>query len=592
MRRLIRVFVIIVLVLLALFLTAATLAAVFIQPNDYKPQIEAAVLNATGKTLNLNGDISLSLFPTLRLEAEGAELHDAAEYGMDPFLAVKKVKASVGIIPLLGGKTVISELLLHDFSLKLAVNQKGVPNWRPANEHAAPNGTNGPAESAEAVTTTSLAQEQAGQEKLPLETLQIKSLRLENATISYHDFGSGDMVTVRLAEANLDSLAPGQKTSLGLKGTIHGKEAQRSADFSLAASCTLPSAVGQDIPFTLSGSLDTDSVKGEGVLNPPSLSGERPFTLHGTFSAARLDLDRYIPADTDQPGSGTTQSGPPPVLSRAEKREAENLSRAKARSFSRIAGGLNLDIRLTAETLIVKTLPLEGVAAAIRAENGDIHASLAVGKAARGSFEGTATIKADGENVDIHSAGKLENARLEELLQALNGKASISGALGLRWDVTGNGVDWALLAPSLKGTAALALTNGAMPGFELIPAGVQGIPARRMDIAIQEFSASLNIADGVAVNKDLLLQSPGISATGGGRLLLPEQRIDWNVNISVPALPVVPARITGPVAAPSYTVDTVGLLRNAATGILNAPGQAGQGIGNVGQDIVRGILGK
>ena len=53
---------------LLLFLAAASLgiAVTFLDPNDYKPQIIAAVQQATGRTLSLGGPlrISRSLWPT------------------------------------------------------------------------------------------------------------------------------------------------------------------------------------------------------------------------------------------------------------------------------------------------------------------------------------------------------------------------------------------------------------------------------------------------------------------------------------------------------------------------------------------------
>ena len=35
----------------------------FIDPNDYKPEIQAGVKEATGRDLTIGGDISLSLLP-------------------------------------------------------------------------------------------------------------------------------------------------------------------------------------------------------------------------------------------------------------------------------------------------------------------------------------------------------------------------------------------------------------------------------------------------------------------------------------------------------------------------------------------------
>ena len=56
-------------------LVAALLAVwVFVNPNDYKGKIAAAVKESTGRELNLSGDIKLSVFPWVALELGPASL--------------------------------------------------------------------------------------------------------------------------------------------------------------------------------------------------------------------------------------------------------------------------------------------------------------------------------------------------------------------------------------------------------------------------------------------------------------------------------------------------------------------------------------
>ncbi|MEA2775882.1 MAG: AsmA protein, partial [Acetobacteraceae bacterium] len=52
-----------------LFVAAAGIGVVALDPNDYKPQIIAAVQSATGRALTLNGPVRLSrsLWPTIEV---------------------------------------------------------------------------------------------------------------------------------------------------------------------------------------------------------------------------------------------------------------------------------------------------------------------------------------------------------------------------------------------------------------------------------------------------------------------------------------------------------------------------------------------
>ncbi|MDB6085412.1 MAG: AsmA family protein, partial [Gammaproteobacteria bacterium] len=54
--------------LIALMVIALLAVWLLVNPNDYKPRIAAAVKDATGRELVLQGDIKLSVFPWIALE--------------------------------------------------------------------------------------------------------------------------------------------------------------------------------------------------------------------------------------------------------------------------------------------------------------------------------------------------------------------------------------------------------------------------------------------------------------------------------------------------------------------------------------------
>src|SRR5882757_7927905 len=87
----------------ALALIALALLAVrlFVDPNDYKPRIAAAVKNATGRELLLQGAIKLSVFPWIALELGPASLGNPPGFGAEPFLAFNRASVRVKLFPLL-----------------------------------------------------------------------------------------------------------------------------------------------------------------------------------------------------------------------------------------------------------------------------------------------------------------------------------------------------------------------------------------------------------------------------------------------------------------------------------------------------------
>jgi AsmA protein len=115
--------------LLVLVLVGVLTLTLLFDPNDYKPDLEKAVADATSRTLSLEGDLALDVFPWIAIEFGPARLSDAAGFGDEPFLAVERARLSVKLMPLLGGRVEIGDVLLDRPRLKLATDASGRNNW-------------------------------------------------------------------------------------------------------------------------------------------------------------------------------------------------------------------------------------------------------------------------------------------------------------------------------------------------------------------------------------------------------------------------------------------------------------------------------
>ena len=85
----------------------AYVAATF-DPNQYKGQIVQAVKDKTKRTLKLDGDIKLSLFPSI-----GAKLGKSSlsEYASEKeFAALEDLRVSLKLMPLLSKEVVIDAI--------------------------------------------------------------------------------------------------------------------------------------------------------------------------------------------------------------------------------------------------------------------------------------------------------------------------------------------------------------------------------------------------------------------------------------------------------------------------------------------------
>ncbi len=556
--------------LVLLAVVALGLAAALIKPNDYKPQIEALALKATGRTLALQGDLSLSVFPGISIGTGSAELRDDPSFGQAPFVRIEKMSASVALLPLLTGDVRIAELTLSGLKVKLAVNKAGKVNWE---GQAAPKSGSG-------VTATPLKESGALTEK-SLPPLQIATLRLKDSRITYIDMRSGKEMTLTLPEVSLDNLAPGQKSTLNVQAIYADQAARKSAALSLRSTFTLPRTLDKDTAFDLSGKLDATAFSGKGLF---ALHPGGRVKLSGEYSLGDLDLDPYL-ALVSSAGQEKNVPGAKPApreKAAAAKDEAETAEMLR---------GLDLDLSLKADSVTVSRLPLRKIQAAVKGENGVITASPVTLTLADGAVNINASADAREDAVAVRADGTVKNAQAGQIVQALTGKEQLTGIVNLSWDVNGTGVAWPVLSPSLAGKAALSLTRGNAPAFQIIPEDLPGLPAMRADIAIEQLSGTWAISKGIARNNDLALKATGLSATGGGSFNIPDQVMDYRVAIQLPALPIVPATITGPLSSPRYSVDKVEFLRGTAKGILESPGKAGQGLEETGKGLGKAVEG-
>jgi AsmA protein len=115
--------------LIACIALALLAVRLFVNPNDYKPRIEAAVKNATGRELKLEGAIKLSVFPWIALELGPASLGNPPGFSEQPFVSFQKASVRVKLLPLLSKRLEVGRVELDGLDLKLLKNAEGKGNW-------------------------------------------------------------------------------------------------------------------------------------------------------------------------------------------------------------------------------------------------------------------------------------------------------------------------------------------------------------------------------------------------------------------------------------------------------------------------------
>jgi AsmA protein len=213
------------LVFLLVIITIAGLIALpfVIDPNDYKQEISSQVEKATGRTLTLDGDIELSVFPWIALELGPLSLSNAKGFKADNFAQVQAAEIRIKLMPLLKKQLEMDTVILDGLVLNLEKNKQGVTNWQDLSGEAK---TATPDKKPDTSTTTD-----AGAPALA--AISIAGVQLTGANILWSDASKSENYSLENLNLNTDPLVPGEPTAVDLNFDIASSKPQAKAHISL-----------------------------------------------------------------------------------------------------------------------------------------------------------------------------------------------------------------------------------------------------------------------------------------------------------------------------------------------------------------------
>ncbi|WP_448207350.1 AsmA family protein [Azospirillum sp. sgz302134] len=168
-------FLIACLVVLAILVGAVLVVPSFIDWNSYKAQIAERVSAATGRAVELKGDIGLSLLPSPALTVRDARLANATG-GSEPDMArLKELDVRVALGPLLSGHIQVQSIRLIDPTFVFEVLPDGRFNWDLSGAERPPAGTGGGGGSGDGFASA----------------VSFDQVTVQNGTVLYRDARSG-----------------------------------------------------------------------------------------------------------------------------------------------------------------------------------------------------------------------------------------------------------------------------------------------------------------------------------------------------------------------------------------------------------------
>lgn len=188
--------------LFAVFAIAAIALTFFFDPNDFREDIATAVHESTGRELQIDGEISVQLFPWLAVEVGHAVLGNAAGFGDEPFAEFERARLSVRLLPLLlRQEAKVGTAGIDGLRLNLKVDDKGRTNWDDL--LAASNGE----------SATSSGEPGGG-------SLDISGIEINEASITYAHQQKGDRYELTDVNVSLGQLS-GDGEPVPASGGLH-----------------------------------------------------------------------------------------------------------------------------------------------------------------------------------------------------------------------------------------------------------------------------------------------------------------------------------------------------------------------------------
>ncbi len=574
-------------VLLALVVVAVVVLPLVIDPNDYKPEIAGAVESSTGRTLSMEGDLTLSVFPWLGIGIGQSELSNAAGFSNQPFAQVEQVQIRVKLLPLLSRKLVMDTVVLNGLQVSLETDKSGRTNWQDlsagqASGKAPAEKTPAPAGEAPVLAGLAIGGVQirhasiVWDDRRSGDRYQVEDLNLETGAIE-----SGENVPVSLSmrvtgtglpqkglapklkfELALDPVAQTLQLSdlrfeladLVVEGGLAGKQIMGDASFDGALQVKtfspreLMVELGLPVPETsdpavlgradaaLKFAATTHSMKLSGIrlhLDDSTIDGNlsvADFThpaIRFTIGLDTIDADRYLPPQ---------QQAAPVTPTTAAAAGAGMIPVKMLRSLD-VAG------KLTIGELKAAQLRSRDIIMQLKAKDGVVRVHPATASLYEGSYKGDIKLDVRGAKPVISMNEAFSGVQVGPLLKDMMGQDRLQGKTEASAKLTARGQTPEEFQRTLNGKLAFAFTDGAVKGVNLIrmirkaQAVVKGKTLPATDTPQQtdfsELSGSATVTNGVIRNNDLRAKSPLLRVDGKGKVSLPAQTIDYTAKVKL-----------------------------------------------------------
>jgi AsmA protein len=548
--------------------------------NTYKQEISKLVREQTGRELQFQGDIGLTIYPALGMELGAMTFSNASGFGELPMLRVELVSVSVDVMSLLRLAPEVDKLILRGLEINLMRNNVGVSNWDDLVKRMSAASAAGEETDGTGTTGTTQAQQKsptAGE--FEIRGGAFAGLEIDDMKLLWLDEKAGEEFRVVDLDISTGRIVPNQSFPLQLH-----LDASASGDLDIIFD--LDTAVEYLIDqqqLTLSEmKLALNEFEIGGLVQVSNFA--KP-ALRFDLASQLLDVDALLDTPPASAGQSSAQ-----VQQQAGTGSGATTESSKAGEDVQIVlpmqtlRDLDIDGDLAIAALKIQNLNITDLELHMSAQNGLVALKPMRMKAYDGSVLTNLTVDVKGKKPKYGIGTTIENIQVGDLLDDYMGEAPISGNFSAGINLTTRGEWLSKLKQRSNGTASLAFLDGAVNGvnvrqsIEEAKAKFKGEDPPEEKPRKTDFSSltiSGVIRQGVFSSDDLDLQAPALRVGGEGSADLNREVVDYFVNAKLVGTSkgqqggaadelagiLIPVRIKGPFTDPKIDVQIDELLK-------------------------------
>ena len=623
MKKAIKWLLIVVGALVALVIVALLVIPMFVDVQEYKPEIEKKVSEAAGRPFTINGDIKLSLFPWVGLAFSDLHLGNPPGFQEKDLLSIKSFEMKVKLIPLISKHIRIKRFVVEGLRLVLEKNKGGRANWEGMGKPSPEASPKPPKDKGEALSIESLAVGEFAVKKgsiLWIDGMKGERKEITDVTLQMKDVSLDQPVQFAFS-AKLDGhplelkgkvgplgKKPDQGTIpldltlktlktlvVGIKGNIVDLSTRQEFDLAIKISQCSPrkilSALGGEFPVKTADSeaLQRVALQARVKGNPKRVSVlDGVFELDDskvTFSVSakdfskpnvafdfqldQIDLDRYLPPPSEKKPAEKKKKSSPQA---PEKRKTDYDPLRK----------LILDGKIRVGALKAHGARIQDLYLKVSSKQGLFRLDPFTLKLYQGNVSSKGVFDVRGDTPKSNMALQAKGIQVNPLLKDLMDKDFLEGTAQATLNIALEGDEEDRIKRTLNGKGDFLFKDGAIKGIDLAgmvrnSAAAFGLAERRKEKPRTDFSAlhaPFTITKGLVDTKKTTMVSPLIRVLAKGKADLVKETMNFRIEPKfVGTLQgqgatgqhsgiTVPILVTGSFSSPEFRPDLEALLKH------------------------------